>query len=133
MKSKKDAGITMQSKHEAVSSEVFIPCKTMMNYMQEAKEESGRSGLGSGYTSKAPVTVNTLHDQKNLMLFQLSQFSVSPPKSRLRKRTSSSSSSRYGFNSEEMISPNNRCRRSHLEGEESEAYPLPTMLNEYHI
>ena len=35
-----------------------------MNYMQEAKEESGRSGLGSGYKSKAPVTVNTLHDQK---------------------------------------------------------------------
>jgi len=32
--------------------------------MQEAKGESGRSGLGSGYTSKAPVTVNTLHDQK---------------------------------------------------------------------
>ena len=27
-----------------------------MNYMQEAKEESGRSGLGSGYTSKAPAT-----------------------------------------------------------------------------
>ena len=56
-----------------------------MNNMQEAKEESGRSGLGSGYTSKAPVTVNTLHDQKNLMLVQLSQFSVSRPKSRLRK------------------------------------------------
>ena len=48
----------MQSKHEAFSSGVFIPCKTMMNYMQEEKEESGRSGLGSGYTSKAPVTVN---------------------------------------------------------------------------
>ena len=52
MKSKKDAGITMQSKHEAVSS---IPCKTMMN---AGSEESGRSGLGSGYRSKAPVTVN---------------------------------------------------------------------------
>ena len=92
MKVKKDAGITIQSKHEAVSSEVFIPWKTMMNYMQEAKEESGRSSLGSGYTSKAPVTVNTLHDQKNLMLFQSSQssqFSVSRPKSRLGKRTSS--------------------------------------------
>ena len=42
-----------------------------MNYVQEAKEESGRSGLGQWVYAKAPVTVNTLHD---LMLFQLSQF-----------------------------------------------------------
>ena len=102
-----------------------------MNYMQEAKEESCRSGSGSGYTSKAPVTVNTLHDQKNLMLFQLSQFSVSRPKSRLRKGQVQAQVVGTGLvnrtNSEEIISPNNRCRRSHLDGEESKAYSCSTL------
>ena len=99
VKSKKDAGITMQSKHEAASSEVLY-------YDELHAGSKGRIRLRQGYTSKAPVTVSTLHDQKNLMLFQLSQFSVCRPKSRLRK-SSSSTSSRYRFNSEEIISPNN--------------------------